>query len=230
MIEAVLFDFGGVFTGSPFDTVRAGGVKFGIDPDELFDIVFGPYDVDTDHPWHRLERGEVPLFEARELLIALARDRGHDIDPFEVLKHTSIGGSASELLVARTIELRRDGYRTALITNNIAEFKDGWRALVPVDEMFEVVIDSCEVGMRKPDARVFHLALERLGGVAPEHAVFLDDAPGNIAAARALGMQVVLVGPDRVGAVAELNSILEAAASHGAGASRRPAGADRIGP
>jgi epoxide hydrolase-like predicted phosphatase len=208
MIEAVLFDFGGVFTGSPFDTIRDGGARFGIDPDELFSIVFGPYDRDTDHPWHRLERGEVPLFEARDLLIELARERGHDIDPFDVLKHTVIGGEASELLVERTIELRREGYRTALITNNIAEFSDGWRRLVPVDEMFEVVIDSCEVGMRKPDARVFRLALERLGGIAPERSVFLDDAPGNIAAARALGIHTVHVGPDRAAAVLALDTIL----------------------
>jgi putative hydrolase of the HAD superfamily len=211
VIEAVLFDFGGVFTGSPFDTIRTGGARFGIDPDELFDIVFGPYDADTDHPWHRLERGELPLFEARDLLIDLARERGHDIDPFEVLKHVAIGGEASEVLVARTIELRRAGYRTALITNNIAEFKDGWRRLVPVDDMFEVIVDSCEVGMRKPDRRVFHLALERLGGIPPERAVFLDDAPGNVAAANAMGMHTILVGADRVAAVAELNSILERA-------------------
>lgn len=213
VIEAVLFDFGGVFTGSPFDTIREGGAAFGIDPDELFDLVFGPYDTDTDHPWHRLERGELALVEARELLVALARERGHDVDPFEVLKTISIGGGASELLVERTLQLRRDGYRTALVTNNIAEFRDGWRKLVPVDDMFEVVVDSCEVGMRKPDARVFHLALELLGGVAAERAAFLDDAPGNIAAARRLGMHTVHVGPDRVAAVAQLDALLAAAAN-----------------
>src|SRR5437870_4869763 len=166
-IKAVLFDFGGVYTASPFDVIRGGGARFGIDPDELFAIVFGPYDVDTDHPWHRLERGELPMVEARDLLIALALEQGHDIDPFEVLKGIAVGGGAAELLVERTITLRREGYRTALITNNVAEFKDGWRNLVPVDEMFEVVIDSCEIGMRKPDPRVFMLALEQLGGIAP---------------------------------------------------------------
>jgi epoxide hydrolase-like predicted phosphatase len=208
MIDAVLFDFGGVYTASPFESIRTGGAEFGIDPDELFGIVFGPYDDDTDHPWHRLERGELPLFEARDLLIELARERGHDIDPFEVLKSLAVGGEAAEILVERTIRLRRDGYRTALITNNIAEFADGWRKLVPVDEMFEVVIDSSAVGMRKPDLRIFRLALEQLGGVAPERSVFLDDAPGNIAAAKALGMHTVLVGSDRVAAVAELDALL----------------------
>src|SRR4051794_32314488 len=110
MIEAVLFDFGGVYTASPFESIRAGGAEFGIDPDELFGIVFGPYDDDTDHPWHRLERGELPLFEARDLLIELAREQGHDIDPFEVLKSLAVGGEAAEILVDRTIQLRCDGY------------------------------------------------------------------------------------------------------------------------
>ncbi len=210
MIEAVLFDFGGVYTASPFDVIRDGGATFGLEPDEIMHLVFGPYDTDTDHPWHRLERGELPLLEARELLVELAREQGHDLDPFEVLKGIAVGGSAAEILVERTIELRRDGYRTALITNNIAEFKDGWRKLVPVDDMFEVVIDSCEIGMRKPDPRVFELALERLGGVPAARSVFLDDAPGNIAAARALGMETVHVGTDRAAAVAALDAILAA--------------------
>lgn len=213
MIEAVLFDFGGVFTGSPFEVIRAAGGDLGIDPDELFEMVFGPYDEDTDHPWHRLERGELTLFDARDLLIAHALERGHDVDPFEVLKHTAIGGEAAHVLVERTLRLREEGYRSALITNNIAEFKDGWRNLVPVADMFEVVVDSCEVGMRKPDARVFHLALERLGGIAPERSVFLDDAPGNIRAAQQLGIHAILVGPDRAAAVGELDALLAAHAT-----------------
>lgn len=214
MIDAVLFDFGGVYTASPFETIRTGGTEFGIDPDELFGIVFGPYDEDTDHPWHRLERGELPLIEARDLLMELAREQGHDVDPFDVLKTMAVGGEAAEILVERTIRLRHEGYRTALITNNIAEFADGWRKLVPVDEMFDVVVDSSEIGMRKPDLRIFRLALERLGGIAPQHSVFLDDAPGNIAAANALGMYTVLVGADRIAAVAELDAILLEAGGH----------------
>ena len=59
--DAVLFDYGGVFTISPFAAVGDRGADLGVDPKLLVDTIFGPYDSDTDHPWHRLERGEVSL-------------------------------------------------------------------------------------------------------------------------------------------------------------------------
>jgi putative hydrolase of the HAD superfamily len=70
------------------------------------------------------------------------------------------------------------------------------------------VIDSSEVGVRKPDPAIFSLALRELGGIAPEHAVFLDDFPGNVAAARRLGMHGVLVEEDPSGALAELERLV----------------------
>ena len=59
MYEAVLFDFGGVFTQSPFEVVRLHGAEIGADPEVILEVLFGAYDQDTDHPWHRLERGEI---------------------------------------------------------------------------------------------------------------------------------------------------------------------------
>lgn len=72
-VEAVLFDFGGVFTASPFGAVEALGREIGAAPGQLQRIVFGPYHEDTDHPWHRLERGEMPLLDARDAIMALGR-------------------------------------------------------------------------------------------------------------------------------------------------------------
>jgi len=210
VIEAVLFDFGGVFTGSPFHAVRESDLIAGHDPEVVIEVVFGPYDRDTDHPWHRLERGEVSLHEARDLLIALAAERGLDIDPFDTLKGMAIGGGAADEYVERTRRLRADGYRTALVTNNVREFNDGWRSLIPVDELFDVVVDSSMIGMRKPDPRIFHHALAALGGIAPERAVFLDDFPGNIDAATELGMHGILVGVDRPAAITVLDDLLAA--------------------
>jgi putative hydrolase of the HAD superfamily len=103
---------------------------------------------------------------------------------------------------------RAAGWRTGLITNNVREFGDAWRAMLPVDELFDVVVDSHQVGMRKPDPRIFRLALEQLGGVAPERTVFLDDFPGNLAAAKALGMRTILVDHDWDVAVTELRRLL----------------------
>ncbi|MDJ0789766.1 MAG: HAD family phosphatase, partial [Myxococcota bacterium] len=64
-LDAVLFDFGGVFTPSPFTAVADYGASLGIEPARFVEAVFGPYSEDTDHPWHRVERGEIPLLEAR---------------------------------------------------------------------------------------------------------------------------------------------------------------------
>jgi epoxide hydrolase-like predicted phosphatase len=93
------------------------------------------------------------------------------------------------------------------VTNNAAEFREGWRKSIPVDELFDVVVDSSEEGVRKPDPRIFELTLERLG-VEAARSIFLDDFAGNVTAAEALGIKGILVGSDQVEAVAELESLL----------------------
>ena len=208
-IEAILFDFGGVFTASPFAAVRLAAEQLGVEGEVALALCFGPYDDDTDHAWHRLERGELPLDEARAELIALAKAAGHDMDPFELLRSMGPEDHQREEVIERTLRLRADGYRTAVVTNNIREFGDGWRKMVPVDELFDVIIDSSAVGMRKPDPRIYHLTLESLGGVTPDAAVLVDDALGNITAARAVGLHGVHVGEDRIAAMDELETLLK---------------------
>ena len=207
-IRAVLFDFGGVYTSSPFNVFVEAADELGATPEQILGLVFGPYDRDTDHPWHRLERGEIALLDARQEIMDLATEAGLTFDPLAILARMARGGGARETVVAATRRLRERGLRTALVTNNAREFSAGWRSLIPIAELFDAVIDSSEVGVRKPDPAIFSLALRELGGVAPEHAVFLDDFPGNIAAARRLGMHGVLVEDDPSGALAELERLL----------------------
>ena len=209
-VDALLFDFGGVFTPSPFTAVEEVGRELGAAPGQLQEIVFGPYHADTDHPWHRLERGEVSLGDARDEIIALGRQHGVDSDPFKMFARMAGGEGARDAMVDRTLRLRALGFRTALITNNAREFRERWIQLVPVHDLFEELIDSSEVGMRKPDPRIFELALERLGGIAPERAVFLDDAQSNLDAARELGIRGILVEDDPASAIAALDRLLEA--------------------
>jgi putative hydrolase of the HAD superfamily len=121
-------------------------------------------------------------------------------------------GGIRHSVVERAHRLRHDeGVRTALLTNNVAEFRDFWRPLLPLDDLFDVVIDSSEVGMRKPDPRIFALVLEHLGGVAADRTVFLDDYEGNVVAARALGWQGIVVDSDPGPALLELDRVLAAA-------------------
>jgi putative hydrolase of the HAD superfamily len=207
-IEAVLWDYGGVFSGSPFGAMAGVARELGVDPRRYLEIVFGPYDDDTDHPWHRLERGELALAAARDEIIALGRGEGIDSDPLHLFGAMSRSGAG---LRAEVVDCARDlksaGLRSGLVTNNAAEFRDYWRRSIPLDELFHCVIDSSEVGVRKPDPRIFELALARLG-VPAARTVFLDDYPGNVAAARRVGMQGVLVGDDYVGALEELARLL----------------------
>jgi putative hydrolase of the HAD superfamily len=205
-IDAVLFDFGGVFTASPFEAADA------LDGDgaqvSLRELVFGPYDRDTDHPWHRLERGELSFAEARERIIELGEREGVDADPLRLFQRMGSSGSgARDEFVARARAVRAAGYRTALVTNNAREFKRAWRRLVPVEELFGIVVDSSEVGVRKPDPAIFRIALERLE-VAPERALFLDDHEGNVRAAARLGIRSIRVDPDGREALAALDALL----------------------
>jgi putative hydrolase of the HAD superfamily len=177
--DAVLFDFGGVLTPSPIHGLRQAAHDLGIPPDVAFAAVFGGYDEDTDHPWHRLERGEVSIEDALAAIATLAGKAGYDLDPIALLTSGMGGSLIRDDVVDLVREVRGAGLRTAIVTNNIREFGDTWRAMLPVAELFDVVVDSCEEGVRKPDPRIFHIALERLGGIAPERAVFLDDAPGS---------------------------------------------------
>ena len=208
-IDAVLYDFGGVFTRSPFTAVDEGSDELGLERDMVFEVLFGPYGEDTDHPWHRLERGEVTLAEARQALLALAAARGLTDDPFTFLGRLGGLDDQREAVVARALAIKASGVRTALVTNNIAEFGDGWRAMVPVDDLFDVVIDSCQVGLRKPNPAMFRAALDALD-VAPAQSVFLDDYLGNVTAAVELGMHAIHVGADRLAAFDELERLLEA--------------------
>lgn len=208
-IEAVMFDLGGVYTDSPFAVMDTLSAELGTTPEKILAILFGDYHEDNEHPWHRLERGEVSLQVARQEIIALGLEQDLDIDPVVLLSRIGTGGGTRDVLIERTRELRSEGYKTALVTNNFAEVRAAWRKLLPVDELFDVVVDSSEIGVRKPDPAIFHHALALLK-TTPERAIFLDDFKGNVEAAARLGITVVLVGPDINAAIRELDELLAA--------------------
>lgn len=208
--RAVIFDFGGVFVDSPFAAVGAAAEGLGVEPDWLIDTVFGTYDEDTDHPWHRLERGELSFERARAEIAELAAQQGGpEVDPLQLLLALG-GGGIRDAMVEFCRSARRRGVATALLTNNAAEFGVFWRPLLPLEELFDDVVDSSEVGLRKPDPRIFELSLDRLG-VPAASAAFVDDAPGNVVGARAVGLQAVLIGPrpeDEPAAIAALERLI----------------------
>jgi epoxide hydrolase-like predicted phosphatase len=208
-LDAIVFDFGGVFVDSPFTAVQAAAADLGVAPAVMLDTVFGPYDQDTDHAWHRLERGEITLDDARAQIIAASLEAGlPELDPVALLMALG-GGDVRVQMVEFCRSMRTGGVATALLTNNAREFAAFWRPLLPLDELFDDVVDSSEVGMRKPDPRIFELSLQRLGVTAGRTA-FVDDAPGNVEGARRAGLQAVLIGPqpaDEPAAIAALQAL-----------------------
>lgn len=198
-ISTVLFDFAGVLTSSPWGALtEAGGGDL--------EMMIGPYDEDGDHPWHQVERGEMGIAEWATEVTRRGSEAGIEVD-FSPLQALLGQMTVHTQMVDCVRSLRADGYKLGLITNNVREASASWRALVPVDELFDIVIDSSEVGMRKPNPAIFLHALELLGGVAPETAVFLDDSPGNVVGARKAGLHAIHVEtPDQ--AIAELDALL----------------------
>src|SRR6266542_4737386 len=95
-------------------------------------------------------------------------------------------------MIALMRGLRGRGFRMALLTNNVREWEPLWRAMLPVDEIFEVVVDSAFVGMRKPEPEIYELTLQRLGdGVSASDSLFVDDIQVNCDVASSLGMTTV---------------------------------------
>jgi putative hydrolase of the HAD superfamily len=210
VIDAVVYDFGGVFMASPFEAIRRLSADKGHEFEVALELLLGAYDVDTDHPWHRAERGELDIKACREEIRQLAREQGHDLDLFELFAYIGEDRGIHEPMVDSVRRARTAGARTAILTNNIAEARDMWKAMLPVDELFDVIVDSSEVGMRKPDPRIYTHVLELLGDLPPERSVFLDDYPGNVAAAESVGMIGILVEDDRDAAIARLDALLQA--------------------
>lgn len=205
--DLVMFDFGGVFTPSPFGLVET---LAEVEADLLsarMEYMFGPYDQDTDHPWHRLERGETTLDSALDEIKRTAAVDGMEFDPMEVLGLFRMGGNVRDEVVDHVRRLRTCGYRTAIVTNNLHEARSMWQRMLPVEELFDLVVDSCEEGVRKPDTTIFERTLERMSTSA-HRSVFLDDVRSNVAAAESLGIRSIHVGVDPTGALAELEALL----------------------
>ena len=94
----------------------------------------------------------------------------------------------NEPMIELMREIKRSGRRMALLTNNVREWEPLWRSMLPVDEIFELVVDSGFVGMRKPDPPIYELTIARLSGVSAEECLFVDDIQVNVETARAIGM------------------------------------------
>lgn len=216
-IKAVLFDFGGVFTLSPFGAVEQLARERKVEPLLFAEMVFGPYHLDTDHPWHRLERGEISLEATREGILQGAREKGHELDLWDVLGRMAQSHSSGMQVNAPVIQLLKDvkqaGYHTAIVTNNVKEFSSAWQSMLPMEQV-DLVVDSAFAGIRKPNPAIYRLTLEQLArhrgsALRPEECVFLDDVESNVRSAEALGIRGIVVTPSPEETVSRLWTVLK---------------------
>lgn len=206
-ITTLISDFGGVLTSPLLRSFAAFQDEAGIPLEDLGKAMHAITQRDGENPLYALERGEMTEH-------AFLSSVGEELEQMlgrPVAMHTFteryFGSlSANDELIEHLRGLRDGGLRLALLTNNVREWEPRWRAMLPVDELFELVVDSAFVGLRKPDPAIYELTCSRLG-VEPAQCLFLDDLEPNVIAARDLGMAAVRF-VDNAQAIAELDALL----------------------
>jgi len=204
-IRAVLWDFGGVFSSSPFDAFASYERSRSL-PEGLLRKV-NTINPDTN-AWARMERAEIGVDEFDTAFDAEARALGHSVPGKDVVK--LLFGEIRPAMV-EALRRCRTVFRTACITNNFGDVGPGvvspereaaWRE---VAGLFDLVVESSKVGIRKPEPAIYDLACRNLG-IDPSEAVYLDDLGINLKPAKSLGMKTIKVTDPRA-AIVELETI-----------------------
>ena len=203
--KAVLFDFTGVITNSPFAGIDAAAVEHGWTPAAFRELIAGTGAADDDHPFQEMISGKISLTEYYLDLMDRLAAAGIEIDITEMIRGlTDI--VVNEGIPERIIEIRNDGFRTGLLTNTAREAQGLWSALVDMDSLFEVVITSYDTGTRKPDPAIWQIAFDRLG-VTAEETVMLEGEAIFWPTIREIGMHLIEV-VDPYAAMDELDVLL----------------------
>jgi putative hydrolase of the HAD superfamily len=206
-IEAIVSDFGGVLTTPLLTSFMAIQDEIGITPEVLGEAMRKLTEEAGENPLYALERGEITEASFLEQLSGgLEPLLGHrpQLHRFREVYFEALHPNPPMIELMR--ELKAAGKRMAMLTNNVREWEPVWRAMLPVDEIFETVVDSGFVGVRKPEAPIYEMTLERLG-LPGESCLFVDDIAVNCEGARAAGLSAVHFR-DNEQAIAEIRSLV----------------------
>jgi putative hydrolase of the HAD superfamily len=206
-IEVVVSDFGGVLTSPLVESFMAFQDQTGITTEALGKAMQAATEANGENPLFEMERGEITEVAFLEkLTTSLEPLLGHrpEMHRFKEIYFEALQPNPEMIELMR--ELKASGYRMAMLTNNVQEWEPLWRAMLPVDEIFETVVDSGFVGCRKPESRIYALTLERIGARA-EACLFVDDVEVNCEGARKAGMRAVHFR-DNGQAIAEIRAAL----------------------
>jgi putative hydrolase of the HAD superfamily len=208
MIRAIVSDFGGVLTSPMMAAFARLQERTGVPSDAYGDAMAHSLANDGVHPLFALERGEISerdFFARLERGLEATLGRAVSLDGYAARLMDQLEPNRELFHHFRSLRAER-GLRFALCTNNVREWEPLWRSKLPIDEVFDVVVDSAFVGTRKPEPEIYAITLERLG-LPAEACVFLDDLEVNVEAAREAGMHgIVYRGNAR--ALVELSSLL----------------------
>lgn len=207
-LSAVFWDFGGVITTSPFEAFRRFEAENGLPRDFLRGINATNPD---SNAWARFERSELSAEAFDRAFEAESAAAGHPVPGRKVIE--LLAGDVRPEMVAALRRIR-EAFRVACITNNVRAGEGPGMQSSPeraaeietVMALFEQVIESSKLGVRKPDPRIYEYACEAMG-VSPRQVVYLDDLGVNLKPARALGMTTIKVA-DPADALAELERVL----------------------
>jgi len=191
-IRATFFDFWGVILTSPFEAFNAFEARNGLPRDFIRSVNATNPDANA---WARFERNEVTFDEFCELFEEECRAAGHELSARDLVP--LLLGEVRPAMAEAVRRCRDAGLVTALLTNNWVphDERGSERTVTGADDvlaLFDHVIESSVIGVRKPDPRFYEIACER-AGVAPSEAVFLDDLGVNLKTAAAMGMTTIKV-------------------------------------
>ena len=190
-VRAVISDFGGVLSSPLAPAFAAVQAESGIPSAALGAAMTRLAERDGRHPLYELECGRITEHDFLERVgREVAAEVGHPVEMHEFSSRWFAALDTNHAMVDYLRVVAERGYRMAILTNNVREWEPRWRSMLPVDEIFELVVDSAFVGMRKPDPAIYELTCERLG-VPPEACVFIDDFEHNCVAATELGITAV---------------------------------------
>jgi putative hydrolase of the HAD superfamily len=190
-VEGIISDFGGVLTSPLIDSFVAYQDSSGVSLEELGKAMAVIGQRSGVNPLFELETGrlrEADFLGAIGEQLSEQLGRPIEMDGFGDRYFATM--KPNQPVIDYMRELRGRGYRLAICTNNVREWADRWRALLPVDEIFDVVVDSAFVGARKPERRIYEITLERLA-VPAQAALLVDDVEANCDGARQVGMRAV---------------------------------------
>jgi putative hydrolase of the HAD superfamily len=191
-IEAIVSDFGGVLTTPLMGSFLALQDEHGVSVEDFGKAMKAAAEAgDGEIPLFKLERGDITEAEFLDVLRDGLEPRlGHrpHLHRFREIFFAAL--DPNEPMIELMRELKISGKRMAMLTNNVQEWEPLWRTMLPVDDIFEMVIDSGYVGYRKPERQIYEITLERLG-LPAEACLFVDDMELNCDAARELGFTAV---------------------------------------